>query len=611
MTIVVLPFNAAKNTRAPLARQFANFACDIARGATGAEINAVNYLAQYQDDGVPRFALVNPGEELNEPEVIEQFSQQAAYDLLVDGLLSENENGGGVLTVRFFDHGSGKPKDQQEFTYMPGASMVAVRCFLTELVKKIGGELPAEMNDDEGLFGTTSEEAFLKFLAGFDSLQYIDKAQGRVVPDFSPEDALAGLTEAVALDKDWEAPYMAAVQLGRLCTRFRIGTAKIVQDAYTKLTELEPQDGRAFFALGELYENVGENLKAAEALEKAHVLEPEEPAILTRLGIVQMAAGMPVNAERNFRKAIDLEDENKPSMDYLAQVLDGTGRGHEVPALWKGLVDASPQNAEAQAKYAISLLRAGREADGLRAFDLALETLEDNTLVKRFYAPVLKEKGDLDRAMDLYEDCLDVAPTDIVLLIEYAQTLSAAGRDFEVPKVLNDILSANPDANTRAQTQAWLIELEQPKRVEAVKSASEKADKGDFSAAIDELTPLRNWLADYWKMWAVLATSLNQAGRPQEAEEAARHLLELFPACEPGYGELMGALGAQGRHDEAYSLMRMAMGNMPHSLAVAINFAIACKRAGKLDEARGLAEQLLQATNNSEDVRKALAEVGV
>ena len=89
--------------------------------------------------------------------------------------------------------------------------------------------------------------------------------------------------------------------------------------------------------------------------------------------------------------------------------------------------------------------------------------------------------------MDFYEDCLDETPTEIPVLIEYAQTLQKADREFEVPEVLRTILSANPDPNTRAQTQAWLLEIEQKKRTDIVEQAREKMDNGDFEGAIRDL----------------------------------------------------------------------------------------------------------------------------
>jgi tetratricopeptide (TPR) repeat protein len=349
--------------------------------------------------------------------------------------------------------------------------------------------------------------------------------------------------------------------------------------------------------------------KSAEYYEKALSLEDGDPAIFSRLGTVQLQLGMPINAERNFRKAFAMEGEDKPSGDFLAMVLAQTGRNHEVPPLWKSVLDAYPQNAQAHAKYAVALFQAGKEDDAEKAFEYALEMLEDNTVVKRYYAPWLMKKGDLDRAMDFYEDVLDVAPNDIQALTEYAQTLEAAGREFEVPQVMKDILASNPDPNTRAQAMARLIELEQPKRVQNVEAAREKMESGDFPGAISSLKPLRNWLADYWKLWALLASAYNRMEQYTDAEDASRRLLELYPGCEPAFGELVTALHGQGKNDDAYRLMQYAATHNPNSLPIHINLALAAKRAGQRDEARELAKRIREAVGPNEELEPVLSEI--
>ncbi|MBX3111933.1 MAG: tetratricopeptide repeat protein [Fimbriimonadaceae bacterium] len=609
MRIAVLPFNAAKDSRPALARQFAQFASEIARSVSDGDIDAVNYMAQFQEDGVVRAALVNPSEELNEPEMLQQFLAQAKPDKLVDGLYAENPNGGGKLTYRVFEDPSGEPSKTEELNFLPGGEFGVLRSFINELVSVAGGKLPDEMLDDENLFGTTDPGAFTKFLEGYDTAQYIERSSGNVTKEFSPDPAFDALFNAIEKDPDWEAPMLVALQIVRLCTNFRVGNANNLETVLNKLAEKHGEDGRVWYALGDLKATVGDNAAAADAFEKALRFEPNEPAIMTRLAVTQLNLGMPVNAERNLRQAIELEGDEKPSLDILSNVLVQTGRAHEVPAMWKDVVDKNPQNGLAQSKYAMALLQSGRKDEAVKAFDHALETVEDNLVVKRFYAPLLAQEDDLDRAMDFYEDVLDENPNDVPLMIEYAQTLQKAKRDFEVPPVLKNILQSNPDVNTKANVQAWLIELEQPKRVEAVQAASEKAEKGDFDGAIRELKPLRNWLADYWKMWAVLAAAHNHLKQYGPAEEAARRLLEIFPACEPGYVELNNALAGQGKTDEAFNLMQVALHNMSNSLPIAVSYALAAKRAGNPDEAKRLAKQIREATNNAEELQDVLAEI--
>lgn len=607
MSTAVLPFNAGPETKPALARQLANFIVEVVRRGTGEQIEAVSYLVRL-DGNPPRFANVNPSEQLNEPEMISQLLDQSAMDRVVDGLLTAKGERDFELTLREFESGAEEPKRTQQFDLREAGIFTGIWDAAQFVSSVLGKPLPPPAGEDEP-FGTTSPQAFLDFLEGYDALQYVDRAQGQVATEFKPEVAMDRLLAAIESDPEWEAPFASLAQLCRLCTSSRIGTAEAIHERLRRLTELVPDDARAYFALGELFEALNQAGQAADAFEKAHSLDPEEPAILTRLGMAQMNMGMPANAERNFRRALEMEGPEAPSADFLASVLAQSGRAHEVPAMWRSVLERNPQSPKAKAMLASALVSSGQEAEGLQEFEQGLTTLEDNAFIKRMYAPVLAAKGDFDRAMDLFEDCLDANPTDVGLLLEYARTLQAAGREFEVPKVLRDVLGTNPDPNTRAQVLAWLIELEQPKRVEAVASAQQRLEAEDYEGAIRELRPLRNWLADYWKMWALLSAAHNRLNQPVEAEEAGRRLIELFPACEPGYGELASALGAQGKHDEAYDLMRYAAANIPNSLPVALNLALAAKRAGHEEEARALGRQIREVVGNNQDLAPILEEI--
>ncbi len=574
------------------------------------EINTVSYLAQQDAPDGPRMGFVNLGDSMLDDQQVQELAGQASVSLVMDGAVKQVEDNFD-LTVRyhpFTEDGPGEPQ-QDEYHFTKADIFRTLHQVVKKLAEHAGISLPESLSGDSMEFGTDNPDAFLNFLLGYDALTYIQQAQGRVVQEFSPQGAFDALVKAVEEDSDFVAPYEVSVELARACAHFRIGTFDILREALEKISKIVPDEYRAYFGLGEIHAAVNDHSKAAEYYEKAVNLAPEEPSLLTRLGLAQMQSGMPVNAERNFRKALEMEGDDKPSADYLAGVLQQTGREHEVPAIWKPIVEANPQNAQAQAKYAISLIQAGKTDEGEKAFDDALEVVEDNAIVKRYYAPYLAQKGDLDRSMDFYEDCLDLAPTDVQLLIEYANTLKQAGRDFEIPKVLRDVLQANPDPNTRAQTLAWLIELEQPKRVESVQLAEKKMNDGDFVGAVRDLKPLRNWLADYWKLWALLSAAYNRLDQPEEAENAAKKLLELFPGCEPAYGELVQALSAQDRSEEAYQMMRYAAMNMPGALGVHINLAIAAKSAGHVEEARSLARQIREAVGPNEELAPLLNDL--
>ncbi|RYG86656.1 tetratricopeptide repeat protein, partial [bacterium] len=553
MTIAVLPLNAAEGAKPQLGRQISAFVGEQLRAHAEADVQSISYLTQIDQQGQTRTAFVNLSDGMLETNQLDELFQQTGVDLAMDGMLKttgEGESAQHEVTVRF-TRKENRKAEEETYTFGEGGIFTTLHTLVKRLAEKGGIELPEALAGETMEFGTDDAHAFVMFLEGFDALNYIQQSNGAVAMEFDPRPAFASLLTAIERDKDFEGAYQVLVGLARGCAQYGIGDYESVQDALTKASQLVPEDFAAFYALGELNQAVNQLPRAVDFFEKASGLNPEDPAIYNRLGNAQMLLGMPVNAERNFRKAIELEGDDKPSLDFLAGVLQNTGRGHEIPALWKERIEADPQNAEARVKYALSYLNDNSLDQGEKAFEEAIETLEDNTIAKRAYAPYLAQKGELDRAMDFYEDVLDVAPTDVPLNLEYAQVLSAADRSFEIPEVLKRVLALNIDPNTRAQTQANLIELEQPKRAEAVEAAREKMQNGDFEGAIRDLKPMRNWLADYWKLWALLSSCQNRTGQFADAEESAKRLLEMFPGCEPAYGEYREALNGQGRNDEA------------------------------------------------------------
>lgn len=555
-----------------------------------------------------RTAFVNISDGLLDPDQLKDMFEQSGVDLAVDGTIREVD-GSNEVTFRFTFKDNLEEGEKLTTILTPGNTFETFHTWVKTIAEKAQIPLPAHLAGDAMEFGTDNPEVFMQFLEGYDALNYIQQSNGMVAQEFSPESALNTLIDAVSKDKEFEGSYQVAVGLCRACTAYQIGTRDMIEGALKKLTELEPTDFGAFFSLAELYQAANEVPKAIDLFEKASNLNPEDPAILNRLANAQAQMQMFVNAERNFKKAIALEGPEKPSMDFLVGVLAATNRTHEIPDLWKGIITENPENGEAHAKYAVSLIQNGKQAEGEKAFETGLETVTDNLVIKRYYAPYLAQNNDVDRAMDFYEDCIDFAPTDVSLLLEYAQTLQAAERDFEIPQVLQNVLKSNPDPSTRANTQAWLIELEQPKRVEAVTLAQQKLAEGDAEGAIRDLKPMRNWLADYWKLWAILSSANNKIGDYAEAELCAQKLLEIFPNCEPAFGELREALNGQGRNEEAWQFMQYAFANNQQSFGAFINLGLAAKKAGHVAEAQQITEQIKAVASQNPEMMAELTDI--
>jgi tetratricopeptide (TPR) repeat protein len=448
LKVAILPLNAGEGAKPQLGRQISAFVADQLRSNTEADIQSVSFLTQVEQEGVARTAFVNLSDGMLDADQISDLFGQSGVDLAVDGMMVGSEKGY-KATVRLTHKDNMAAGEVLEFDFSPSESLEVIHKLIKAVADRAEIGLPELLAGETLEFGTDDPVVFLDFLEGYDALNYIQQANGLVAVEFNPEGAMATLLSVVERDRGFQGAYQVLVGLCRACANFQIGSFELVEETLLSATKLVPEEFAAFFALGELYQMANQLPKAIDFFEKASQLQPDDAGILNRLGNAQAGMSMFVNAERNFKRAIELEGPDKPSMDFLAGVLSATNREHEIPALWKSLVAEDPQNAQAHVKYGMSLIQSGKVEEGVKVFENALTTLQDATMVKRYFAPYLAQNDDLDRAMDFYEDCLDVAPADVPLLLEYAQTLQAADRTFEVPAVLQNILKANPDPNTR------------------------------------------------------------------------------------------------------------------------------------------------------------------
>lgn len=614
MRIAVLPFNAAPGADEAMGRQLAVFLSELMRTvmAPDSELAAVNYMGRTeQEDGSVLFHPANPSDAFNDEEMIQTMVKDAEVQGAIDGLLEKTDTGG-RLTLRHFD-GEGKKTDEAAADWQSGQMLPALFPLFRAWMTKGGGEVTEEMSGHAAMFRANSDEIFENYMRCYDALQFIERSEGNVAREWSPEAAYRAGVAAFQSQPDWENIFFCVMELTRVCFRYQIGTAELGLTALKSCLDAAPNNAALLFNIGSFLCDIGDVSQGVDLLDRASQQASDQPNVWIRLGIAQIQAGMPVNAERSLRKGVELQGDDVSDLtgrDALASVLFQSNRGHEGTAVWKDMVAKAPENAAGHARLAQSLIMEGKNTQAEKQMEESIEQLGENAAeVKRVYAVVLKQKNELDAAMDMYEDYLDVNPVDVQAMLEYAETLVAADRSFEAVKVLQDVMKVNIDPNTKAQTQAWLIELEQPKRVEAFLSAAERAEQGDAEGALKELKPLRNWLADYWKMWLLLASLHNRMGEHMPAEEAARRLMDLFPGNEGAYVEMANALTGQERHDEAYQLAAYGMQAVPNSLGIALTFGLTAKRAGRPEEARTMARQIREALGANHEFEPILAEM--
>jgi hypothetical protein len=241
MKVAVLPFNASEGTKPAYGRQFAAFAADQVRSLANAEINSVSFLTQVAEEGgQQRTAFVNVPELLGYEQLKDLF-QQAEVEIVQDGLLTQTQEQFS-LTVRYHGKDRDEPLQQDEFAFEKAEIFATLHKLVKTLAKYAEADLPESLAGDSMEFGTENADAFLNFLEGYDSLNYIQQANGLVAREFSPQGAIDSLLAALDLDPSFQGPYHVLVQLCRACAANRIGSFDVLHETLVKLSEKFPNE---------------------------------------------------------------------------------------------------------------------------------------------------------------------------------------------------------------------------------------------------------------------------------------------------------------------------------------------------------------------------------
>jgi len=120
---------------------------------------------------------------------------------------------------------------------------------------------------------------------------------------------------------------------------------------------LDPKDWKPWSLLGVAYEQNKQPDLATAAYQRALVLSPDNPKVLTNYALFRATHGEPQAAEAMLRKAVSQPGSGAPERQNLALVLGLEGKFGEAEALIRQ--DLPPQAADADLAYLHSLSPAG------------------------------------------------------------------------------------------------------------------------------------------------------------------------------------------------------------------------------------------------------------
>jgi tetratricopeptide (TPR) repeat protein len=332
--------------------------------------------------------------------------------------------------------------------------------------------------------------------------------------------------------------------------------------------------------------------QATEEYQKITELAPKDADAWVWLGRLQSASQKVDDAERSFRKALELEPENEDGLTGLATVLGIKGDGTGAADLLKRAAEKNP-SAESLNRLADAyeqMKEPGLAADALRR---ALELNPPNAPdVARKMALLLISAERYDDALAAYQDLVSEDPTDADAYLRMSQ-IYRQKKDMVKAREASDKAKAIDPNNVQIQlNEAYILQGE-----------GKGADAIGVMQGILKQTELRSYdpaqLAGRIDLLDRMAMMQRLADQTQPAVDSYRQIATLDPSQAPHASAsvidtYMGAKEFSKAQDEADAAFK----KWPTDPDVRLGRASLLAEMGKTDAAVADVKKLLDGKND-------------
>jgi tetratricopeptide (TPR) repeat protein len=316
----------------------------------------------------------------------------------------------------------------------------------------------------------------------------------------------------------------------------------------------DPAGQAAFqFTLGKVLAAEGSFPEALSAFEEAEKLAPKD--VYVRLERAELLGRLGSIARQPKARA-----------DYLGRAVEEVSKARELapgnPDVLRGVGEIYLALSEQDPK---AMAIAQEAYEGLRR--QAPSDLQVMVTLGRIYL----EEGQAARAAEVFRELVSYTPNNEMVYSLLVESLLKADRKQEAEKELKEMLVWSPDS---LQTRLTLAEVQ--------------GQRGDHRAALDTLLAAPESVRADPQLRRQLASTLYLTGDLDSALKTADELLKAQP--DNHYLELLKGLvlTAQGRNDEALTLLTRLRESDAQDLVLAATLARVLRREGKKDEAAKL-----------------------
>lgn len=163
--------------------------------------------------------------------------------------------------------------------------------------------------------------------------------------------------------------------------------------AYQKALELRPDDARVLHALGQMHNQAGAWVAAADAIERSLAVDPQQPLAWVNLGLARANNGNPAGAREAFEESIRLNPHESLAHFNLGNALQRAERLTEAAEAYAQAVAADPGFGLAHFELARTYLRLERFPEALPHARRAVEFMPNHPSSRQMLADLEQALG--------------------------------------------------------------------------------------------------------------------------------------------------------------------------------------------------------------------------
>jgi tetratricopeptide (TPR) repeat protein len=359
----------------------------------------------------------------------------------------------------------------------------------------------------------------------------------------------------------------------------------------TQAAELAPQSFAASLALVRAQRQTQHLDEAAKTAARLLALKADDPQAFQEAAAVAFAQGALDEAERGYRRSIELDAQFLDPRLGLALVLGRRGDTEGARQHLEALISQYPADPTPKIEMAELRLRTGDITEAIRLYSEICQKFPNRFHLRARQGELLGLSGRTDEAYRVLQALLKDSPGDALARLVLADLFLRRGLISLADEHVTQALAQRPGDPQAYRLRARIM-----------------VAQGSMDAAIRMLRVLLDAMPQDAELHARLAYCLEQKGELEEAETEIGRAIRGRPDMASLYVQYAQLLVRAKRLNEAVTAYRTALEREPRNPLVLNNLALTILEAGQPPaEALELAQKARDLAANSPQIADTLA----